>query len=580
MEPSKYSSLGILLMLVTINLSCERKDSLSALNHAEALMKEMPDSTLNILNQIESPEKLPADQYALWCLLTTQAWDKNYMDFPTDSLIQIAIDYYEAKNIPERLMQAYYYKAVYHYELGDAIQAQDYYLKALEYAELIQDVEMIGKVCGNIGTLYTYLNMLDFAMQFQEKSLNAFELLADSINMSMVMRNMGRIYSVKKQIDDAIVSYLNALAIGRKEDLFTIFNELAYLYIEKDDHEKSYYYSEMALNHLNPQMNTFEDSCQIYLSKGFYYSKINNRDSALYYLNICKESSNIYTAVGAYQTLAELEESNNNWQDYAFYKKQHELLNDSLQLLHQAEQLAHIQGLYNYRNIEKKKEVLEEEVNQRKADTNKLSLVIVFCILGSIVVFLIEKQTRKKILDKKDKDLRFKEQEYRQSQQYLQDREEVISRLERIVSTGLKELDNTQKQLIITQRKLLEAQKDSDKILSDDANTKGNFYSSIFYTRLYSTDIKMQDSDWEEIAAWLDVMHSEFTYRLKVLYPAISTTELRICYLVKINIPVRQIAFLLNMTSQAVSQNRKRLFAKITGKTGSAKDFDLFISEF
>ena len=53
-----------------------------------------PDSALNLLKGIPEPEKLWGESQATYALLMTQAMDKNYMKFSSDSLIALALNYY------------------------------------------------------------------------------------------------------------------------------------------------------------------------------------------------------------------------------------------------------------------------------------------------------------------------------------------------------------------------------------------------------------------------------------------------------------------------------------------------------
>jgi hypothetical protein len=53
--------------------------------------------------------KLSRRQYAEWCLLLTQARDKNYIAPTSDSLIRAAVDYFEHHGPASRQMLAYYY---------------------------------------------------------------------------------------------------------------------------------------------------------------------------------------------------------------------------------------------------------------------------------------------------------------------------------------------------------------------------------------------------------------------------------------------------------------------------------------
>lgn len=52
-----------------------------------------PDSAFLFLKNIPRPEKLSAEEYATWCLLMTQARDKNNMDHTSDSVINVVVRY-------------------------------------------------------------------------------------------------------------------------------------------------------------------------------------------------------------------------------------------------------------------------------------------------------------------------------------------------------------------------------------------------------------------------------------------------------------------------------------------------------
>ena len=58
-------------------------------------MGSRPDSSLILLESIPSPEKLSEEDYATWCLLMTQARDKNYVEHTSDSVIGVAVRYFE-----------------------------------------------------------------------------------------------------------------------------------------------------------------------------------------------------------------------------------------------------------------------------------------------------------------------------------------------------------------------------------------------------------------------------------------------------------------------------------------------------
>lgn len=81
----------------------------SMLVAADSMMWSNPDSALLVLEQIPDSRELRGEERALYALLLTQARYKSCVLLENDSLIQIAVDYYEGGGKQERLAQAYFY---------------------------------------------------------------------------------------------------------------------------------------------------------------------------------------------------------------------------------------------------------------------------------------------------------------------------------------------------------------------------------------------------------------------------------------------------------------------------------------
>lgn len=74
----------------------------------------------------------------------------------------------------------------------------------------------------------------------------------------------------------------------------------------------------------------------------------------------------------------------------------------------------------------------------------------------------------------------------------------------------------------------------------------------------------------------IDITYNNFTEQLYALYPQISEHELRICYLIKIQIPTKNIAKTLSRSLSAISNSHVRLYKKIHGEEGKAEMLDKF----
>ena len=82
----------LILFLSIVSLgACQKQSHIFPLfQEAEILMGSRPDSSLYLLESVQSPENLPVAEYASWCLLITQARDKNHVEHTSDSLIDVA----------------------------------------------------------------------------------------------------------------------------------------------------------------------------------------------------------------------------------------------------------------------------------------------------------------------------------------------------------------------------------------------------------------------------------------------------------------------------------------------------------
>lgn len=68
-----------------------------------------------------------------------------------------------------------------------------------------------------------------------------------------------------------------------------------------------------------------------------------------------------------------------------------------------------------------------------------------------------------------------------------------------------------------------------------------------------------QDNDWQVFEQLFDQAHENFFQRLKSVYPDLTTSDLRLCAYLRINLTSKEIAPLLNITTRGVEEKRYRL---------------------
>lgn len=555
---------SLLLVLLGFVFFGSKKGEVTALLRvAEKSIEKEPDKALILLDSIQQMEELSEQQQALWCLLYTSVLDRKQIKHTSDSLIQIAVSYYEKNDLPERKMQAYYYYGIVLQDLNDAIQAQDYYLRAYKLGIELERYVFLGRICANLGTLYTYQELCSQASHFQQKAVSYFEKNRDTIRLSLVFRDMARIHLNEHRLDSAVVNYTKALKYTSDVHKFCMFNELTGAYARMGDYEKGVSCAHMAYD----RAETVEDSCLVSLALGSLYLRMGKKDSAYHYLSFCRQSTDPYTLKDLYLYLAQFEKSRHNWPTYAFYQEQYNVFRDSIDNLTKMETLARLQRLYDYREIEKKKEYYRQESDRKTGKLYKLSLGGVGCLLFVVCIIFYLWKERKKKEEQLNQSLRRKEQQYLNSQQYLEERNAVMAQLEQQYEAVVAQLSEQSSRFTTS--------------VQEKINSSHPFFISELYRGVYAEWKKLDEVQWAEVIKMIDhILYKDFTGKIRMLYPRISELDLNVCYLVKLEIPVGRIAVLLSVNSQAISNKRKRLYEKLTQEKGSAQDFDKFIKTF
>ena len=219
------------LFFITGLMSCSHHSGLY--EHAEKIMSQHPDSVLTLLSTIQDVNDLSEKDRAMYYLLLTEAQNKTYVKPTSDSLITIAVEFFDKTEDWGRKAKAWYYRGRINQDLGDALHAQDYYLKALQDENQINDYILIGRIYSSIGMLYTYQNVYEKALPYQRKALDRFALMQDSVGISYVLRDIGRTFTALEKKDSAIAYYEQALLVCSSRNKPLVYGELASLYIDK-----------------------------------------------------------------------------------------------------------------------------------------------------------------------------------------------------------------------------------------------------------------------------------------------------------------------------------------------------------
>ena len=94
----KHAITSVVIIIAISLFGCSESSKVNDIfSKAEQLMDVQPDSALLLLQGVNTDELSTKEGKARHALLLSQAYDKNYIDLTNDSLINIAVEYYNGK---------------------------------------------------------------------------------------------------------------------------------------------------------------------------------------------------------------------------------------------------------------------------------------------------------------------------------------------------------------------------------------------------------------------------------------------------------------------------------------------------
>lgn len=291
----------IVILFILLSLfSCTHRQPetlLPELVRAELIMYNQPDSALALLDSMPVPSSSDPLQYATWCLLITQARDKNNVMHTSDSLINVAYQYFMKQNDMERKALTLNYKGRVKEDLGQIEEATSYFLAARDAVRQTSDYRLGFLVHSNWGHICAYRQLYKEAMlAFREANQCALQS-NDSNYISLSYSYIGRIYGSTANWENAVSSYKQAKEMAEqgteKNALSLALSELAAIYGEMAKYDSS-------LISLKEAQKIKEDVgssgiYQTYLGLGDTYRLTEQFDSATYYLKKALQTERIYT---------------------------------------------------------------------------------------------------------------------------------------------------------------------------------------------------------------------------------------------------------------------------------------------
>lgn len=572
MHTNKLNFYYIICIICLLCSSCRPYREPQELLTLDSLASVAPDSTLHLLQQMKDEiPSYPRSAQMFYQLLCIKAADKAYVTHTSDSLILSIVDYYTRHPSTGHLAEAYYYAGRVYQDLEDAPQALDYYHKAEEMANPETDTKLCELITCQIGMIYLYQGSYDLALPVLERSLHYAMINQHVGNIILILRDLGRTYSTLKDSTQAVRYYYKADSLAKATNHTAIrqmvTGELCGMLtkMHRFDEAKEF------MNVLRTQTGDLIKWPRL-STMAYYYNKIGRTDSAKYYYSILKDADVLPQKSNAYYELGKIASDEHNYPEATRLYEKHLECEDSLQAFNYRETVRKINALYNYQLREKGISKLRQKIQSLHFYMlTTLCTIVLLCT----VFFLYYKYWTTQNKLKMEKLKAIEKQNRRYSESCILKLKAQIDELE----SKLKEAGSSQEhEWAMLQQETLSLELDrieKQKKLNEERVTL--LKSSSIYQAFHASDHNMSDEQWTLLQTLINQTYTEFTQRLLELYP-MSDVELKVCMLIKIGIPIKQIPLIIVRSKQTVSSIRRRLYHKVFKKDESPEAWDSFIN--
>lgn len=518
----------VTVFVLSILASC--KDSFSpVLREVDKVLftdSERGEEILDSISQTTSNMSTADSKY--WQLLKLKAADKAYRPISNQKdRIDSLVSYFEHAGDEGLLAEVYFYAGRVNYEIGDKPESLKYYQKASEKVAK-DNYALQGDIYCQMANVYRYTDLDKEAIGVLELALKADSLSGNTRNVLYDIRDMGEAYSGLKQIDKAQSYYLKGLRMAelhRDSLLILLFHHgLAETYKRKGEIKNALYYIEKGL--CNRKL--LNDQNGILVSALDIYTMAHNVELATKYRNLIIDSGNVESKRHALGNLLNTITAKDT---IGKISRLFVICNDSVQKLRNTEAIKKAEQLYNYKLKEKENEILAKE-NEVK---NAFIFMAILLFVTSVFCLLMKSKNM-------------------QQQQAL-------------LTLKINKMEDLKKQT--------EA-KTKEKIAIELESIDSSKIQNIINTEIANGTYKLTEEEWQEVTKLINSIYPGFDRNLDAFLKT-NPLEYKICLMIKLGISPSNMAKFVNVTKEAVTACRRRMYIKVFKKKGTPSDWDKVI---
>jgi tetratricopeptide (TPR) repeat protein len=474
-------------------------------------------------------------------------------------LLADSLKYIKGKAFANRVV------GVSHWARGHYDTALKYLFGGLTAYQELNDQQGIGSMYNNIGLVYLDQHSYELALEYFEQSLQKHRLFNNDREAG-VLSNIGNTYLKMGNHAEAEKMYQTflkkSLAAGRKYGIAESYSNLGELSMAKNKPQESldFFFRSLEIREQIPDLEGIS-MCRYLIGKA-YISLKQYEQAELHLKQGIQTSIQVSTRkwlTKIYSALKEIEVARSNYKQALAYQEEFAARKDSLFDEEKSRQIAEMQVRYQTLQQEQKLQLQQKQLEILQQESRiqlylRNGLLAGLLLLGVIGYLVVSKQ-RLKIRNNK---------ELLKKNKALAEADLEKARLQELKLT--QELEYKNKELtsytlnFIQKNELLEELKQNIQQLKRTQD-KATVTKLNELNRMVEHSMNL-DKDWEDFKRHFEEMHKDFFKTLKDNYPDITSNELKLCTLLKLNMNLKEASHVMGISPESVKTARYRLRKK------------------
>ncbi|MEO1653045.1 MAG: tetratricopeptide repeat protein [Bacteroidota bacterium] len=397
----------------------------------------------------------------------------------------------------------------------DYDKAFDYYQKALQLYQQNDKPALVARSYSNLAIIFDERDHdLDKALEYQEKGREILEKLGDQSGITKLYNNLGILHKNRKEYEASRRYFILAIDLHKKARqgglmALSIYN----------------------LGNLDFEMKQYTDAIQHYQEALEISLQFGLKDQ----LRKCyKKLSQIYEIQGAYAKALDL-------------NKKYLQINQEIYNEQKTRQIAYLQENFESEQREKQIQLLKQEKELASTRNRWYITLFIMALLIGIFGFWVQRLGHRKNLQLAAAEL--------QNEQLKQEKLnlELENRNKTLAAQAL--------QIIQKNNLMQEMQAAAREVLRNEELENKKAVKKLVNLVDYSFNL---DKEWEEFRKTFENTHPDFFANLNKQYEDLTSSDLKLCALIKLNLNLKETATILGISPDSVKTARYRLRKKLS----------------